>query len=106
IRGAGEPVPGSEDSDLAAFLSPRSIAVIGSSEGVEKIGGRLMNNLLRHGYGGRLYPINLGRSAVWGLKAYRDLASLPEPVDLALIAIPAAAVPEAIEACAKAGIGR
>jgi acetate---CoA ligase (ADP-forming) len=94
------------DNELSAFLSPRSIAVIGASDGVEKIGGRLMNNLLRHGYGGRLYPINLGRAEVWGLKAYRDLAALPEPVDLALIAIPASAVPEAIEACAKAGISR
>ena len=102
----GKPVPGSEENDLAAFLSPRSIAVIGASEGVEKIGGRLMNNLLRHGYGGRLYPINLGRGEVWGLKSYRDLASLPEPVELALIAIPALAVPEAIDACAKAGISR
>ena len=55
---------------------------------------------------GWLYPINLDRSEVWGVKAYRDLASVPEQVDLALIAIPAAGVTEAIEDCAKAGITR
>ncbi len=93
-------------SELAGFLSPRSIAVIGASEGVEKIGGRIMNNLLRHKFRGRLYPINRGRTEVYGIKAYPDLAAVPGPVDLALIAIPAAAVPDAIADCAKAGISR
>lgn len=91
---------------LAAFLTPQSLAVMGASDGTEKIGGRLMNNLLRNGFPGRLYPINLTRTEVWGQKAYRDVASLPEKPDLALIAIPAAAVPDAIADCARAGIGR
>lgn len=91
-------------SDLANFFSPRSIAVIGATEGVEKIGGRLMSNLLRHGYAGGLYPINHNRREIHGLTAYPDLAALPERVDLALICIPAAAVPGALEACAAAGI--
>jgi acetate---CoA ligase (ADP-forming) len=93
-------------SALAPFLAPQSLAVIGASEGVEKIGGRLMNNLLRHGFAGQLYPINLNRGEVWGVRAYRDLASVPEPVDLAIIAIPASGVIDAVEDCAKAGIGR
>jgi acyl-CoA synthetase (NDP forming) len=91
-------------SDLANFLAPRSIAVIGASEGGEKIGGRLMNNLLRHRYPGRLYPINRGRKEVYGLPAFPDLAAVPEPVELAMIAIPAESVPQAIEDCAAAGI--
>jgi len=91
-------------SDLANFLAPRSIAVIGASEGVEKIGGRIMNNLLRHGYAGRLYPINRGRTEVYGLPAYPDLAAAPGPVELAMIAIPAESVPQAIEECAAARI--
>jgi acetate---CoA ligase (ADP-forming) len=93
-------------SQLAGFLAPRSIAVIGASEGVEKIGGRLMTNLLQHGFEGSLYPINLNRAEVCGVKAYRDLAAVPGPVDLALIAIPAASVPEAIAQCAEAGLTR
>jgi acyl-CoA synthetase (NDP forming) len=99
-------LPSRDEKNLAAFLAPRSLAVIGASEGVEKIGGRLMNNLLRHGYPGRLYPINLSRAEVCGLKAYRDLAALPETVELALIAIPAAGVAEAIASCAARGISR
>lgn len=91
-------------SALAHFLAPRSIAVIGATDGVEKIGGRLMSNLLRHRYPGALYPVNRNRSAVHGVAAYPDLASMPEPVDLALIAIPAASVQSAIADCAKAGI--
>jgi acyl-CoA synthetase (NDP forming) len=93
-------------SELAGFLSPASIAVIGASEGVEKIGGRIMNNLLRHKFRGRLFPINLGRAEVYGVRAYPDLASVPETIDLALIAIPAASVPGAIEDCAAKGIHR
>lgn len=93
-------------SDLAGFLSPQSIAVIGASEGVEKIGGRIIGNLIRHNYQGRLYPINLNRREIWGLPAYRDLATVPGPIDLALVSIPAAGVLEAIDACAAAGITR
>jgi acyl-CoA synthetase (NDP forming) len=93
-------------SDLGGFLAPRSLAIVGASEGPEKIGGRLMANLLRHGFPGTLYPVNPGRAEVAGIKAYPDLAALPERPDLALIAIPAAAVPDALEDCAKAGIGR
>jgi acetate---CoA ligase (ADP-forming) len=91
-------------SDLTRFLAPRSIAIIGATEGVEKIGGRIMNNLLRHHYDGALYPINRGRDEVYGLTAYRDLASLPGPVDLALVSVPAASVAETVEACADAKI--
>ena len=89
---------------LAQFLHPRSIAVIGATEGVEKIGGRLMSNLLRHAYPGKLYPINRNRSEVWGIAAFPDLASLPETPDLALVAIPAESVLEVIAACAETGI--
>lgn len=91
-------------ADLSHFLAPRSIAVIGASEGVEKIGGRIMNNLLRHGFQGALYPVNRNRSEVYGLPAYRDLAAAPGPADLALIAIPADSVPQAIAECGAAGI--
>ena len=84
-------------SDLARLLAPRSIAVVGATDGSEKIGGRIMANLLRHRYAGQLYPINVNRAEVWGQKAYPRLADVPGDIDLALIAIPAAGVIEAIE---------
>jgi acyl-CoA synthetase (NDP forming) len=91
-------------SDLARLLAPRSIAVIGATDGNEKIGGRIMSNLLRHGYAGQLYPINVNRAEVWGRQAYPTLADVPGEVDLALIAIPAAGVLDALDSCAAAGI--
>ncbi len=91
-------------SALSDFLAPRSIAVIGATEGVDKIGGRLMCNLLRHAYAGRLYPINRNRREVYGLKAYPDLAAVPGRVDLAIVSIPAADVLSTLEACAAAGV--
>jgi acetate---CoA ligase (ADP-forming) len=91
-------------SDLARLLAPRSIAVVGATDGSEKIGGRIMANLLRHRYAGRLYPINVNRAEVWGRQAYPSLADVPGDIDLALIAIPAAGVIEAIEDCAACGI--
>ncbi|MGH7087685.1 MAG: acetate--CoA ligase family protein, partial [Stellaceae bacterium] len=90
-------------SAISGFLAPRSLAVVGASEGPEKIGGRLMANLLRHRFPGRLYPVNPGRAVVAGVKAYPNLAALPESADLALIAIPAAAVAGALQACAAVG---
>jgi acetate---CoA ligase (ADP-forming) len=91
-------------SDLARLLAPRSIAVVGATDGGEKIGGRIMANLLRHRYAGRLYPINVNRAEVWGRQAYPSLAAVPDPIDLALIAIPAAGVLDALDACAATGI--
>ena len=64
-------------SDLARLLAPRSIAVVGATDGSEKIGGRIMANLLRHRYAGRLYPINVNRAEVWGRQAYPSLADVP-----------------------------
>ncbi|HWE75193.1 MAG TPA: acetate--CoA ligase family protein [Stellaceae bacterium] len=91
-------------SDLVRLLAPRSIAVVGATDGSEKIGGRIMSNLLRHRYAGQLYPININRSEVWGQKAYPTLADVPGAIDLALIAIPAAGILDALDACAAAGI--
>jgi len=90
--------------DLSSFLSPRSIALIGASSGTEKIGGRLMASIIRHGYPGRLYPINPLRDEVHGIPAVSSVEALPEPVDLAIICIPANAVPDVVLQCAAKGI--
>jgi acetate---CoA ligase (ADP-forming) len=90
--------------DLLRFLAPQSIAVIGATQGVEKIGGRTMHNLIRNGFPGQLYPINFNRDEIYGLKAYRTLSNLPGPVDLAIVSIPAVGVPDCLEECAAAGI--
>lgn len=86
------------------FLNPRSIAVIGASEGSTKIGGKIMATLISCGYEGRLLPINPRGGLLHGLPAFRSIAEAPGPIDLALIAVPAPIVAQAVAECAAAGI--
>ncbi len=94
----------SDDVALRALLNPASIAIVGASDNPEKIGGRPIKYMLQHGYRGTLYPVNPGRPQVQGLKAYADIASLPKPVELAIVAVPGAAAVEAVAACAAHGV--
>lgn len=89
---------------LEKFFNPASIALIGATEDATKIGGKVLNTLLRENYAGRVYPVNRTRPEIAGLRAYARIAELPERVDLVLIAIPAAQVPQALEECAAHGI--
>lgn len=89
---------------LAPIFSPRSVAVIGATEREGSVGRTVLWNLIRHPFGGTVYPINPKRHNVLGIKAYERVGSLPEQVDLAVIAIPAAGVPEVIGECVAAGI--
>jgi acetyltransferase len=89
---------------LDAIFQPRSVAVVGASATPGKIGSILIHNLLGNPFGGVVYPINPNRKVVHGLRCYPDLASLPEVVDLAIIATPASTVPALIEECVGHGI--
>ncbi|MDW8275294.1 MAG: bifunctional acetate--CoA ligase family protein/GNAT family N-acetyltransferase [Candidatus Nitrosocaldus sp.] len=88
--------------DLSAFFNPKSIAVIGASDEQGSVGWRLMRNLME--YNGKVYPVNIRKDEVLGIKAYRSVEDLPEGVDLAVIATPAATVPGIVEQCGRAGI--
>jgi acyl-CoA synthetase (NDP forming) len=96
--------PSRRADDLAAALNPASIAIIGASDNPHKVGGRPLMYLSRFGYRGRVYPVNPSRDVVQGLKAYPDLASLPEVPDLAVVAVPAAQAPGTVRACAACGV--
>lgn len=89
-------------SDLSAFFSPRSIAVIGASDEEGTVGWRLMKNLME--YKGNVYPVNIRKDEVLGVKAYRSVEDIPESVDLAVIATPAQTVPGIVEQCGRAGV--
>ena len=89
---------------LAALISPRSVAVIGASSDPSRIGGRPIAYYLQGGFEGALYPVNPARKDVQGVPAFPDLDAIPGAVDFALLAIPAAAIPEAIEACGRKGV--
>jgi acetyltransferase len=89
---------------LASLFEPRSIALLGASEDPAKVGGRMLENLLAGGFRGRIFAVNPKHARVRGLPCAPTLAALGEPVDLAVIATPAATVPGLIDECAAAGI--
>ncbi|SFJ79237.1 acetate--CoA ligase family protein [Celeribacter neptunius] len=94
-----------EPMAMEHVISPKSLALIGASEDYAKFGGRILHHVLEHGYEGQIYPINPKRDTVLGLTCYPSVAELPEPADLALVAVPAKALETTVEACGAAGIG-
>jgi acetyl coenzyme A synthetase (ADP forming)-like protein len=89
---------------VAAFLEPRSVAVIGASRRRGSIGGEIFRNLLEMSFEGAVYPVNPKAAAIQAVKAYASVDGIPEPVDLAVIVVPAASVLEAAEECGRAGV--
>src|SRR5436190_16486620 len=87
-----------------ALFEPRSVALIGASADAKKNTSRPQRYLRKHGYKGRIIPINPGRDEVFGEKAYPDVASVPDEIDHAFIMVPAKAVRAAIEQCAAKGV--
>lgn len=90
-------------ADIDGLLSPVSVAVVGASEDVSRIGGRPIAAMLAAGYAGRVWPVNPKRNTVQGLPCFAQIDDLPGPPDAALIAIPAQMVPAAIEALGRKG---
>jgi len=84
-----------------AFFSPQSIALVGASADTAKNNSRPQRFLRKHGYTGRILPINPGRSEILGEPAYPDLRSAPGPIDHAFIMVPAAAVPDVVAQCCE-----
>jgi acetyltransferase len=90
--------------DLDRIFNPKSIAIIGASDEESSVGYALMKNFTNLDFKGKVYPVNLRKTDILGLKAYASVEQIPEPVDLAVIATPAKTVPEVLEQCGKAGI--
>jgi acyl-CoA synthetase (NDP forming) len=89
---------------LQSFFWPKSIAVLGASPDVHRIRGRLLHQLRENGFPGRILPINPSYQEIDGLRCYPSIGAVGEPMDLALVAIPAVGVAPALEECAKAGV--
>ena len=87
---------------LRPMYRPESIAVVGASEAPGSLAAMVYGNLV-HEFRGRRYPVNPRRATVFGDRAYPDVADLPEPVDLVVVLVPAAAVPEVMAGCVRAG---
>ena len=89
---------------LRAALAPVSIAIVGASDNPHKVGGRPILYMKRYGYRGAIYPINPARAEVQGLKAYPDVASLPQAPELVIVAVAGEEAVVAVEACAGRGV--
>jgi acetate---CoA ligase (ADP-forming) len=97
-------VAGATPPDLTRLFSPRGIAIVGASEDPRRIGGQPVKGLTQYGYQGSVYPVNPGHATIQGLKAYSDIRDVPQPCDVALIALPADKVPDVIAQCGEAAI--
>jgi acetyl coenzyme A synthetase (ADP forming)-like protein len=91
-------------SSVAWILRPKSVAVIGASRTHKKIGGAILANLRDGGFTGALYAVNHAASEVQGLRSFPSLDYVGEPIDLAVIAVPAPATEQEIERCARVGV--
>lgn len=93
-----------ERKALNAVFYPDSVAIVGASNDVAKWGGVITINIVSGGFPGPIYPINPNDRDVFGRAAYPSLSELPTVPDLAIIAVPAAAVKEVVEECAQLGV--
>ena len=90
--------------DLDVFFKPRSVAAIGATDREGHVGRSVLWNLISSPFGGTVYPVNAKKSSVLGIRAYPNVASLPEAPDLAVIMTPAETVPGIVAECALAGV--
>ena len=91
-------------STLDGILRPRSVAVVGASRQPGTIGWNILDNLLRHGFTGPVYPVNPSAASIHSIPAWPSLESLPGPVDLAVVVVPKQHVLGVAEQCAAAGV--
>jgi len=90
--------------DIKAVLEPRSVAVVGASRQEGSVGKRILMNIIESGFKGPVYPINPKASELCGLKCYPSILDVEQPVDLAVIAVPAAIVPEVARQAGEKGV--
>jgi acetyltransferase len=88
---------------LDAMFAPASVAVIGATGRPGTVGRTVLENLLHGGFRGKVYAVNATHPEVLGLKAYKSIRDIPGPVDLAVVATPAATVPHLIGECVESG---
>ena len=92
------------DPSLNPFFEPQGIVLLGASRDPTKLGFGLARNLVQSGYQGAIHFVNPKRGTLLERPVYASVAAVPDPVDLAVILIPAAAVPEALTECGERGI--
>ncbi len=91
-------------NSLKPFFSATGVAIIGASSKPNKLSYGIVENLTNYGYKGKIYPVNPVSEEILGLKCYPDILRVPDPVDLAVIVLPAGLVLDVVKDCAKRGL--
>lgn len=92
---------------LENFFKPDAVAVVGASIKHMKLGNQILENLLKDGFPGRIFPINAkadSTTRIMGIKAYPSLVEVPQPIDLAVVVVPSRGVLSVIQDCGAKGI--
>ncbi len=90
-----------EARSVARLLAPQAVAVVGASREPGTAGHEVFRSLLHHGFDGPVYPINPLAPHVLSVRAYADVRDVPDEIDLAVIAVPAGQVADAVRACSE-----
>jgi acetyltransferase len=90
--------------DLKTLFQPRAVALIGASTEQNKLSGRPLRFFREFGYAGKVYPVNPKYQEIAGMPCFANLSDIPGEVDLAVITLPAATVPQALEECGVKGV--
>ena len=93
-----------EAHSIERLLTPGSVAVIGASTDPKKIGHVVFANLMAYGFAGPVYPVHPEARHIGGVRAYPTVLDVPDQVDLAVVAVPAAGVAEVIDQCGRKGV--
>ena len=92
-------------SDTLRYLFyPRSVAVIGASRYPGKVGYEILENIIKYGFKGIVYPVNPKATEILGLKCYPSVKDIPDEVDLAVVCVPAPIVPTIVRECGEKGV--
>jgi len=89
---------------LDAIFKPRSIAVVGATPRAGSLGREILNNLFAYEFNGKIFPVNPRYEYIHSTKAYPSVEAIPDPVDLAVIVVPAAHVQKVVEECGRKGV--
>ena len=89
---------------LKSIFNPRNVAVIGASKNFGKWGQLILSNIVAGGFQGGVFPLNPRDDEIFGLKVYKQMGDVPEPVDLVFITTPARSVPAVLEDCGRHGV--
>ncbi|MEM3400128.1 MAG: CoA-binding protein [Candidatus Micrarchaeia archaeon] len=90
--------------NLDCIFSPKSVAIIGASRKLNKIGNVITKNFIDGGYEGDIYPVNPQADEILGLKCYPSVLDIPRSVDCAVVVIPAPSVPKVLKECGEKGV--